>query len=308
MAAIRLHQLEGFFYVARTGGYTKAAEAFSYPIGQPAVYQQVKQLQEALGVTLVRQAGPRRTELTPEGRALFAFISPFFEGLPRVVEQLQGAAGEPLVLAADQFLAMEALAPALIAIRKKHPDFRVRVLELASQELVDSVLHGDADVGLLWLPATPVELRWQPLGRIGASLLVPADHPLAKLKKAPTPQDVARHPLIVHERRSPSRKLTERVFREYGSHLQIVAEVTFAETMRAMVRAGVAPAFVPHLISSGTASQTARGSSKETGTRTFDISSRLKGGGLPFGLLFRSGTEESATFKVFRDAMVKLWG
>jgi DNA-binding transcriptional LysR family regulator len=153
-----------------------------------------------------------------------------------------------------------------------------------------------------------VELRWLPLGKIGASLLVPADHPLAKLKKAPTPRDVARHPLIVHERRSPSRKLTERVFREYGSHLQIAAEVTFAQTMRAMVRSGVAPAFVPHLISSGSSSGSPRGLPNEAGTRTFDVSPRLKGGGLPFGLLYRSGTEESATFKVFRDAMVELWG
>ena len=308
MSGIRLHQLEGFYHVARTGGYTKAAEAFSYPIGQPAVYQQVKQLQEGIGVKLVRQAGPRRTELTPEGRALFAFVSPFFEGLPRVIEHLQGGPAEPLNLAADQFLAMDALPSALNAIRKKAPGFRVRILELASQEIVDRILHGDADVGLLWLPDSPVELRWQPLGMIGAALLVPARHPLAKLKKPPNAQDVARHPLIVHERRSPSRKLTERVFREYGSQLKVAAEVTFAQTMLALVRSGLAPAFVPFLISRGAPADAPRALPNEPGTKTFDVSSRLKGGGLPFGLLYRSGIEESPTFRLFRDAMVQLWG
>src|SRR5689334_14012266 len=113
MSTIRLHQLEGFFHVARLGGYTKAAQAFSYPIGQPAVYQQVRGLQEDLGVTLVVQAGPRRTELTPEGRALYEFLSPFFDGLPRLLERITAAAAAPLVLAADQFLAMEALPTAL---------------------------------------------------------------------------------------------------------------------------------------------------------------------------------------------------
>ena len=71
MPGIRLHQLEGFFHVARLGGYTKATQAFSYPIGQPAVYQQVRGLQEDLGLKLVIQAEPRRMELTPEGRALW---------------------------------------------------------------------------------------------------------------------------------------------------------------------------------------------------------------------------------------------
>ena len=32
-----LHRLEGFFWVARTGGYARAARAFPYPITQPAV-------------------------------------------------------------------------------------------------------------------------------------------------------------------------------------------------------------------------------------------------------------------------------
>ena len=80
MTSIRWHQLEGFYQVARTGSYTKAAEAFAHPIGQPAVYQQVKGLQADLGLTLVRQAGPRRTVLTPEGRALFEFLAPLYEG------------------------------------------------------------------------------------------------------------------------------------------------------------------------------------------------------------------------------------
>src|SRR5579862_3340346 len=127
MPTIRLHQLEGFFHVARLGGYTKAAQAFSYPIGQPAVYQQVRGLQEDLGITLVVQAGPRRTELTPEGRALYEFLAPFFDGLPKLTERISGAAAAPLILAADQFLATEALPQALSKTLENYPGFRLRL-------------------------------------------------------------------------------------------------------------------------------------------------------------------------------------
>ena len=49
---IQLHRLEGFFWVAKTGGYARAARAFPYPITQPAVHQQVKKLESELELQL----------------------------------------------------------------------------------------------------------------------------------------------------------------------------------------------------------------------------------------------------------------
>ncbi len=306
MNGIRLHQLEGFYHVAQTGNYTKAAEAFSYPIGQPAVYQQVKQLQDDLGVPLVRQAGPRRTELTPEGRVFFEFIAPFFNELPNVVARLRGTAPEPLKLAADQFLAMEALPQSLLAIRKDHPQFTVQIIELASQEIVNRVMQGQADAGLLYLADVPRELSWTRLGRIGAALMVPIRHPLAKGRTGPKAVDILKYPLITYESRSPSRLLTEKIFRQFGSKLQIAAEVTFSQTMHAMVQAGYAPAFVPFLMPRSGAVDAAA-LPKVPGTKCFNVSNLLKGGALSFGLLFRPGIAQSPTFQLFSKTMLQNW-
>jgi len=293
MPDVRIHQLEGFFHVAREGGYTKAAQAFPYPIGQPAVYQQVKGLQEALGVALVRQAGPRRTELTPEGRALFAFVAPFFEGLPKVLERVATGGAAPLVLASDQFLAMEALPPALRHAQKKCPGLVVRVEELATAEIVERVRSGHADAGLVLLLKGPPGLRWQPLGR------------------KPTPQELAPHALIAYEGDSPGRVLTERLLQEAGANLKIAAEVTFAQTMRALVRQGVAPAFVPYL--HWTKDGKTKGETledalpREPGTVAFDVSERLKGGALSFGVVYRSGTDESRAFASLLEGLRAAW-
>lgn len=314
MPDVRIHQLEGFFHVAREGGYTKAAQAFPYPIGQPAVYQQVKGLQEALGVALVRQAGPRRTELTPEGRALFAFVAPFFEGLPNVLERVATGGAAPLVLASDQFLAMEALPPALRHAQKKCPGLVVRVEELATAEIVERVRSGHADAGLVLLLKGPPGLNWKPLGRIGAALLVPRSHPLAALGRKPTPQELAPHALIAYEGDSPGRVLTERLLHEAGGRLKIAAEVTFAQTMRALVRQGVAPAFVPYLHRSknpkdGMARRddTEDELPREPGTVAYDVSERLKGGALSFGVVYRAGTEESRAFAALFEGLRAAW-
>ena len=307
MSTLRLHQLEGFFHVARLGSYTKATQAFSYPIGQPAVYQQVKGLQEDLGVTLVRQAGPRRTELTPEGRALYNFIAPFFEGLPKVLEKIHAAVAEPLVLAADQFLAMEALPPAWLKVQAVKPGIQVRLLEVNSTELLRCVSSGEADAGLSHLLSVPPGLRWEPLGRIGAALMIPKAHPLAASGNVPTFNEIARCPLIVYEANSPGRLLTERLFRQSGGSLQVAAEVTFSQTMRALVRAGLAPAFVPYLLSGKKRDLARARLPQEPQTISFDVSSRLKGGALPFGLLCRPGMEESLSLRIFIKALKETW-
>ena len=86
---MQLNRLEGFFWVAKTGGYSKAARAFPYPITQPAVFQQVKKLEGELGVSLFERAGKDRLLLTPAGQRLFDFVSPFFQGLGPLVREIQ---------------------------------------------------------------------------------------------------------------------------------------------------------------------------------------------------------------------------
>ena len=88
---IQIQRLEGFYWVAFTGGYARAARAFPYPISQPAVHQQVSKLQRELETTLFERVAKDRVRLTPAGRHLFDFVAPFYEGLPAVVRSLKGA-------------------------------------------------------------------------------------------------------------------------------------------------------------------------------------------------------------------------
>ena len=81
---IQLQRLEGFYWVARCEGYARAARAFPYPITQPGVHQQVKRLESELGVRLFERVGKDRVVLTPQGRALYEYVAPFYEGLPGV--------------------------------------------------------------------------------------------------------------------------------------------------------------------------------------------------------------------------------
>src|SRR6476469_5524676 len=86
---IQIQRLEGFYWVARVGGYAKAARQFPYPITQPGVHQQVRRLEEDLGVQLFERVGKDRVALTAQGQVLFEHVAPFYERLPSLEEELK---------------------------------------------------------------------------------------------------------------------------------------------------------------------------------------------------------------------------
>ena len=78
---MNVHHLELFYYVARHGGISPAVRHIPYGIQQPAVSGQVLALEEFLGTRLFQR---RPFALTPAGRRLAEFITPFFEHLAEV--------------------------------------------------------------------------------------------------------------------------------------------------------------------------------------------------------------------------------
>src|SRR5512147_389487 len=85
---MNLQRLEGFYWVARTGGYARAARAFPYPITAPGIHQQVRRLEGELGLRLFERAGKDRLVRTPAAEKLYELVAPFLERLPAAVGQI----------------------------------------------------------------------------------------------------------------------------------------------------------------------------------------------------------------------------
>jgi len=181
---IQLHRLEGFYWVAKTGGYARAARAFPYPITQPAVHQQVKKLEVDLGVKLFERVAKDRMRLTPSGRQLHAFAAPFFDQLPAVVRAIQASdfAGEIRIRAANMLL--RDLMPAWVRrLRRSCPGAEIHLGELGSPD-VSSLLSGEADLLVNHLPDVPDEIAVKQVATLHGFLVVSKDHRLAKRRQA----------------------------------------------------------------------------------------------------------------------------
>ena len=115
-----LNALKAFAALAETGSYTQAGAALN--VSHAAVIQQVKALEERLGVSLVVRAG-RGIELTEDGAALARELGAGFATIRRGVEALTGAeAHRPVQVTMSPAFAVKWLMPRIADFQSRHPD------------------------------------------------------------------------------------------------------------------------------------------------------------------------------------------
>ena len=115
-----LSSLRAFAAVADTGSYTQAATALN--VSHAAVSQQVKALEERLGVPLVARDG-RGITLTEEGETLARDLATGFAAIRRGVETLTGADAErPVQVTMSPAFAVRWFMPRITDFQKQHPE------------------------------------------------------------------------------------------------------------------------------------------------------------------------------------------
>lgn len=118
-----LNALRGFEAVARHLSFTRAAAELNVTPG--AVSQQVKTLEEYLGVKLFRRHN-RKLQLTESARACLPLVSTGFANLAAAVEATHQHNAEPLLrVTVAPTLGTRWLVPRLGAFRKAHPDINL---------------------------------------------------------------------------------------------------------------------------------------------------------------------------------------
>lgn len=137
-----LSALRAFAALAETGNFTRAGEALN--VSHAAVSQQVRALEERLGVLLVARGGARG-RLTPEGERLAQALATAFGGIAEVVDELTGADGRPLQVTTTSAFAANWLMPRLSEFRHLHPE--VELMLNPTSQIVE-IAPGGVDVAI----------------------------------------------------------------------------------------------------------------------------------------------------------------
>ncbi|MCA8944223.1 MAG: LysR family transcriptional regulator [Planctomycetes bacterium] len=239
---IQLHRLEGFHLVAKTGGFARAARAFPYPITQPAVHQQVRKLQEELGVELFERVGKDRMMLTPAGARLHAYVGPFLDGLPAVVRAVRsGEHGGELNIHAEPMLLRRLLPKWLKRLERKCPDVHIELRELTTTDTAP-LRRGDADLLVGYLPDLPDDIASQTVAVVRPYLVAPATR-----AKTPTLRALRDEPFVAYTRDQLAHDLQLQALAQNGIEPPRFLYASTADTILGFIESGLGYSLVPAL-------------------------------------------------------------
>lgn len=199
---MELRHLRYFVAVAEALNFTKAAAQLR--VAQPALGRQVQDLEDEIGVDLMKRS-PRGVTLTAEGKLFLAEAREILKHTDEAVEKVRALArgdfGE-LHIGYAPSPSVEILPPALAAFKKAAPRVRINLHDLGSDELMTRLQDGSLELAIT-VANTEEALNgivFEELLRYGFILAMPADHPFAR-KKAVTLAEIATQPLVSFNRR-----------------------------------------------------------------------------------------------------------
>ncbi|MEX1655073.1 LysR family transcriptional regulator [Streptomyces pseudovenezuelae] len=145
-----LHQLRLFLVLAQELHFGRAA-ARVY-VTQPAFSQQIRSLEQRLGVVLVERGG-RSVRLTPAGRSVAEEARAVVDAMARLRQAAGRHVGAARGLLRIGSLGAEAAMPyaqAILAhLRGRHPDLEIEVRNLTFLDMFSTLLSGEVDAAFL---------------------------------------------------------------------------------------------------------------------------------------------------------------
>ena len=247
---MNLQRLEGFYWVAKTQGYARAARAFPYPITQPGVHQQVRRLEEELGVRLFERVGKDRVVVTPRGQVLFDAVVGFFEQLPVIEARVRGGVvGGTLKMHASGHLLRHLVPEWLRRLQLKRPDITVALTEVQTADLA-ALRSGETEVLVDWLPTIPDDIATREIGRTEGWIVAPSHGPFAQKGKLSL-AGLADVPFIAYHSDRTLKGLQLEALRQHGVTPREGFAADSSDTILGFVAAGLGFSLVPWLTEAG---------------------------------------------------------
>ncbi|MFZ4407142.1 MAG: LysR family transcriptional regulator [Paracraurococcus sp.] len=233
-----LRQLRALGAVAGTGGVTAAAAQLA--LTPPAVAQQLKLLEEALGgVPLLERtpSGSRPTEAGREALVALGRIEAALADCAAAIEALRGMEGGHVAVGVTS--TAKYFAPfALAAYQRANPGVEMRLAVGNRQQVVAALEGFELDVAVMGYPPDHFPLERAVLGDHPHVVIAPPGHRLVGRCGIPL-ADLAGETFLLREPGSGTRDLMRRLFGAEGAPGGPRMEIGSNETIKQAVMAGM---------------------------------------------------------------------
>jgi DNA-binding transcriptional LysR family regulator len=241
---MELRQLRYFVQVAEELHFGRAAAMLG--LSQPPLSQQIRALENELGITLFERTS-RRVKLTEPGRLFLTEARRTIEQANRAVEIARrvriGEVGELSIGFTASVPFVPEVANALFQFREAHPAVHLQLDEMPRATQIAALADRRLDLGFIrsaGVPPLPPALVATAYLEEDMLVAMRADHPFATRAAKVTIAELAAQPFILYER-TLGIGFNEHLFglfREAGFEPRIVLETSGPTTLLGLVAAG----------------------------------------------------------------------
>lgn len=234
-------QLQSFTAVVKYRSFTKAAEKLY--ISQPTISTHIRMLEEELCSRLIIRT-TKSIEVTPRGTELYECASTILNLRDNLVQRWTSEENKMIQLGASTIPSAYVLPEILHTYGKLHSEVYFVIHQSDSQGVVDGLLNGSFDIGMIGMECEDKSLTCVPFYRDRMVLITPVNEQFLSLKaNRETPlQTLLQEPIILREQGSGSKKSADYFLDSIGlreEDLRVTARVNDQESIKNLVAGGL---------------------------------------------------------------------
>ncbi|EPC00975.1 CysB family transcriptional regulator [Litchfieldella anticariensis FP35 = DSM 16096] len=246
---MKLQQLRYIWEVTRHN-LNVSATAQSLYTSQPGISKQIRLLEDELGVEIFARSGKHLTRVTPAGQAIIDLAGQVLrtaENIKQVAQEHSDERRGSLSIATTHTQARYALPPVIREFTRKYPDVALHMQQGTPKQIAQMVSEGLADFAICTESLELFnDLVLLPCYRWNRCVLVPDDHPLAKLEEL-TLEALAEYPLVTYVFGFTGRSQLDDAFRAKNLTPNVVLTAADADVIKTYVRLGLGVGIVAHM-------------------------------------------------------------
>lgn len=230
-----LRHIHYFLAVAEHRGFTRAATALH--VSQPALSQQIRQLEESLGAQLFDRSG-RHIALTDAGEAWLVYAKNALRALEegkRAIHDVEDLSRGSLRVAVTPTFTSWLIGPLMATFYARYPNITLALQEMSQEKVEERLLNDELDIGIAFDDVHSADIDALPLLKESLALVVSESHPLAQQASVAL-SHLNNERLILLSEEFATREQIDRYCRQRDLHPQIVIEANSINAILEMVR------------------------------------------------------------------------
>jgi len=242
MRGLNLDQMHAFADVIELGSFSAAAARQN--LSQPAISQQIRQLEDRLGVRLIERVG-KRAMPTPAGQALLDRVGEIDASVQNALDAVAGFASGTVGqvrIGTGATACIYFLPKVLEQLQRRFPKLEIIVRTGNTSDVLKSIEENSLDIGLVTLPASGRSLDIVPVLTDPFVAIFPEGMDVPDLVR---PADLADIPLVLYERGGQTRTIVDDWLRAAGVVGHSIMELGSVEAIKELVGAGLGATILP---------------------------------------------------------------